>query len=186
MLSLIYANQYRQVTRRVSSVVAYWNRKHGVRERNLVKLKYLQQPYYYFTLYEELIQSFVFSINLYHTSLYGPIASGAVSIPPDKFLRPPCWYYRLKEIENYDFRAVPNGIMSILNFIQIRPAVIELNHTDGQTNMTSPKCVNLMHIVQRTHNDVEVGDFSTCYDVKELEMYSAYNNIRGSENIQAP
>jgi hypothetical protein len=38
------------------------------------------------------------------------------------------------------FRVVPNGMMSIQNFIQIRIAVHELNHTerhDGQTDMIS-------------------------------------------------
>jgi hypothetical protein len=53
-----------------------------------------------------------------------------VSIPPHKFVRPPCWYYLLKEIENYDFRVFPNGITSIPDFIQVRPDVFLLNHTE--------------------------------------------------------
>jgi hypothetical protein len=57
-----------------------------------------------------------------------------VSISPHKFVRPPCLYYRLHETEKYDFRVDPNGIISISNFIQIRPAVLELNHADRQTD----------------------------------------------------
>jgi hypothetical protein len=30
-----------------------------------------------------------------------------VSIPPQKFVHPPCWYYQLQEIEKYEFRANP-------------------------------------------------------------------------------
>jgi hypothetical protein len=47
-----------------------------------------------------------------------------VSIPPHKFVRQPCWHYRLWEIEKYDFRLVPSGIKSTPDFIQIRPAVL--------------------------------------------------------------
>jgi hypothetical protein len=56
-----------------------------------------------------------------------------VSTPLHKFVRPPCWYYRLEEIVKYNLRVVPNCITSIPNFIQIRPAVLELNHADRQT-----------------------------------------------------
>jgi hypothetical protein len=73
-----------------------------------------------------------------------------VSIPPHKFVHQPCWYYRLQEIEKYDFRVDSNGITSIPNFIQICPAVLELNHADRQTDMASPICVHFMHGMQRT------------------------------------
>jgi hypothetical protein len=44
-----------------------------------------------------------------------------------------------------DFKVVPNGITSIPNAIQIRPAVLELNtRADRQTDMTSPVCVHLI------------------------------------------
>jgi hypothetical protein len=76
-----------------------------------------------------------------------------VSTPPHKFVRPPCWYYGLQKIEKYFFRVVPNGITSVLNFIQIHPAALELNQAVRQTDMTSPICVHFMHIVQRTHNN---------------------------------
>jgi hypothetical protein len=85
-----------------------------------------------------------------------------MSTPPHKFVRPPCWYYRLYKIVMYDFRVVPNGIKSIPNLIKIHPAVLELNHavtdsgwTDIHTYMTSPICVNFMHIVQRTHKKLK-------------------------------
>jgi hypothetical protein len=58
------------------------------------------------------------------------LQAALVSIPPHKFVRLPCWYYRLSEIEKYDFRAVPNGITSTQNFIQIRPTVIEFSNAD--------------------------------------------------------
>jgi hypothetical protein len=74
-----------------------------------------------------------------------------VSIPPHKFVGPPCWYYRLQKIEKYDIGVFPNGITSKLNFIQIRPAVLEFNHSDRQTDMTSPMRVHFMRIVQWTH-----------------------------------
>jgi hypothetical protein len=53
-----------------------------------------------------------------------------VSIPPHKFVCLPCWYYQLLEIEKYNFRVHLKVITSIPNFIQIRPAVLELNHMD--------------------------------------------------------
>jgi hypothetical protein len=54
-------------------------------------------------------------------------------------------------MKQYEFRVVSSGIMSIPNFIQIRPAVLELNHADRQTDMASPICVHFVYIVQRTH-----------------------------------
>jgi hypothetical protein len=57
----------------------------------------------------------------------------------------------------YGFSVVPNGITSITNFIQIRPAVLELNHADRQTDVISPICVHFIHIVQRTPgNELEL------------------------------
>jgi hypothetical protein len=68
------------------------------------------------------------------TTLYGPIASGASVDPtPHRVFRLPCWYYRLYEIEKYNFRVDSNSITSIFDLIQIRPAVHELNHADGKT-----------------------------------------------------
>jgi hypothetical protein len=78
-----------------------------------------------------------------------------VSIPPRKFVLSPCWYYRLQEIEKYDFSVVPNGITSIPNLIQIRSAVLKLNHAYGKTDTTSPICVNFMHIEQGTNNNAQ-------------------------------
>jgi hypothetical protein len=44
-----------------------------------------------------------------------------------------CWYYRLQEIEKYDFMVDPNGMRSVRNLIEKRLAVFELNHADRQT-----------------------------------------------------
>jgi hypothetical protein len=72
-----------------------------------------------------------------------------LSITSHKFVRLPCWHYRLYEIEKLDFRVVPDGITSMPNFIQIRLAVLDLNHADRQTDMISHICVHFMHIVER-------------------------------------
>jgi hypothetical protein len=93
------------------------------------------------------------SITIHHCTALLQVA--LVSTTPHKFVRPPCWYYRVQEIEKYDFRVDPNGIASIPNFIQICFAVLEMNHADGPTDTTSPFCVHFMHIVQRTHNNLK-------------------------------
>jgi hypothetical protein len=77
-----------------------------------------------------------------HKSFYVQLQVALVSLPPHKFVRPPCWYFWMYEIEEYDFTVAPNGMTPILNFIQIRPAVLELNHTDRQTDMTSPAFIS--------------------------------------------
>jgi hypothetical protein len=74
-----------------------------------------------------------------------------LSIRPYKFVRPPYWYYLFLEIQVYGSGVVPNGRTSIPSFIQFRPAVFQLNHTDRQTEMTKPICVNF---VQGTYNNV--------------------------------
>jgi hypothetical protein len=71
------------------------------------------------------------SITIHHCTALLQVA--LVSIPPHKFVRPPCWYYQLREIVKYDFRVVPNGITVMPNFTQIRQAVLELNHVDRET-----------------------------------------------------
>jgi hypothetical protein len=47
-----------------------------------------------------------------------------VLIPPHKFVCLPCWYYRLYEIEKYNFRVVPSGITSIPNFMQVYSPIL--------------------------------------------------------------
>jgi hypothetical protein len=49
------------------------------------------------------------------------------------------------EIKKYDFLVDPNGIMSIPNFIQIWPAVLELNQADIQADMVSYICMYSFH-----------------------------------------
>jgi hypothetical protein len=48
--------------------------------------------------------------------------------------------------------VVPNGIKSIPNLIQIRSAVLELNHADRRTD-TDGHLSSFLHIVQRRHNN---------------------------------
>jgi hypothetical protein len=75
-----------------------------------------------------------------------------VSIPPHKFVRPPCWYYGLYEIAKNGFRTVSIGITSVPNFIQIRLAVLELNRAERRADMTSPMCVHFVQNVRKTQN----------------------------------
>jgi hypothetical protein len=76
-----------------------------------------------------------------------------VSLPPHKFVRAPCWYYRLYEITKYNFRADPNGITSIPYVIDIRQAALGFNHAERETDMVSHIRVHVLHIVQLTHKD---------------------------------
>jgi hypothetical protein len=99
----------------------------------------------YFTLYKELP---------YQSCVSRQFITALVSIPPHKFVLPSCLYYRLREIKNYDFRVDPYDITSILNFIQIRPAVLELNHANRQTDVVSFICVHSVRGVQRTRNSI--------------------------------
>jgi hypothetical protein len=85
------------------------------------------------------------SVIIYHRMALLKVA--LVSIPPDRFVWPPCWYYRRQEIEKNDFRVVPSGITPIRNFIQIRPAFLELNHAGGRTDTTA-----LYAFISSTHN----------------------------------
>jgi hypothetical protein len=95
----------------------------------------MQPPCCYFTFYKELLfESVLFfrkSFTIHHSMALLQVA--LMLIPPHKFVRPPCCYYLLHKIEKYNFRLVPNGITLMPNFIQICPAVLELNHADRQT-----------------------------------------------------
>jgi hypothetical protein len=145
-------------SRHVRSVVAYWIRKLGVLGLNpgqvIFFFSLMQLPYWYFTLYKELLfKSFVFSKNLFppiHHCM-ALLQLELVSIPPHKFVCPPFCYYWWKEIEKYDFRVFPCGIMSVPNFIQIRLAVFELDHADRQTWPALYAFISC--IVQRMHSN---------------------------------
>jgi hypothetical protein len=53
--------------------------------------------------------------------------------------------------KKYDFGVVPNGIMPIPNFIQIRPAVLEFNHANRRTDTHDQPYMRLFH-AQRAKN----------------------------------
>jgi hypothetical protein len=54
-----------------------------------------------------------------------------IPFPRHKFLCSSCAYYWLWEIKKYDFEVASNGTEpSIPNFINIRPAVLKLKHTE--------------------------------------------------------
>jgi hypothetical protein len=63
-----------------------------------------------------------------HTSLYGPIASGASVDPTSQVCLSATLV--LPIVEKY---VVPNGILTIPDFIHIHPAALWLNHADRQT-----------------------------------------------------
>jgi hypothetical protein len=48
----------------------------------------------------------------------------------------------------YHFTAHANGMKSVLNFIQIRPAVLELNHADRQTDSTYQPYMQTFHALR--------------------------------------
>jgi hypothetical protein len=54
------------------------------------------------------------------------LKAAIVEFPPHKLVRPPCWYNILNEIKKYYFKLGHNGVTSMPNFTQIRPAVLEL------------------------------------------------------------
>jgi hypothetical protein len=76
---------------------------------------------------------FVFSEIYNHKSLYGPIVSGGTVNTTSQFRSSAMLVLRLWEIEKYDMRIDFNGTTSIPHFIQIHPAVVELNHADSET-----------------------------------------------------
>jgi hypothetical protein len=49
-----------------------------------------------------------------------------VITPPHDFKQPPCLYYQEKEVKEYEFGVVTYGITSIPNFINFRPAILQL------------------------------------------------------------
>jgi hypothetical protein len=52
----------------------------------------------------------------------------------------------------YEFETASSGITCIVNFIEIRSALFNLNFVDGQTSLISSIFVVCMYIVQRTQN----------------------------------
>lgn len=57
-----------------------------------------------------------------------------VCIPFHKFVPPQCWHYEFRKFGKHKNRVASNGTTPILNFNQIRPAVLNMNHTDRQTD----------------------------------------------------
>jgi len=100
-----------------------WTRTRGIMGLNRVEafFRFMQLPCYIILCEVLLHQSFIFQKICNPTSLQMAL----VLIPPHKFVRPPYSYYTLQEIEKYDFRVDSNGIKSMPNFIQIRPAVLD-------------------------------------------------------------
>jgi hypothetical protein len=56
---------------------------------------------------------------------------------------------------NCQFGVISNGIISIQNSIKIRPEVLDLKYAGPtrQTDVTSPRCSILVHILQTRNNN---------------------------------
>jgi hypothetical protein len=112
-------------------------RTHGVTESNPGQVKtssflscsrhvILHKNYYTKVLYYSKI--------CYLTSLYSPIASGASVDPTSQVCSPAMLVLPIVGNCVVRFWVVPNGITSIPNFIQTRPAVLEFKHVDRRTD----------------------------------------------------
>jgi hypothetical protein len=99
---------------------------------------FLHLTCYYFTLYNDSLYKFLYFLKICkHVILHVCIVSGAIIYPTSEFRWSAIlvfFYYRLWESEKYDFSVHLNVIRFIPNFIQIRIAVLDLNHTDWQTH----------------------------------------------------
>jgi hypothetical protein len=106
------------------------------------------------------------------------VALTQVSGQHHKSVRPSCWYYRLYETEIYDFRLDPNIIMCIRNFIEIRPAVLKLNHADRQAQLHT--CSFNAHRTKNAHRirkpDTENTWFATTFPVTYEYIHILPNN----------
>jgi hypothetical protein len=146
----LQSRDIQQLLGKLLKLVCYWRGK-------VFRAETARNNFPEFYIFKELLyQSFVFSETMHCVAHHcmALLQVALVSIPHQKFVHPPCWYYPLYKMKKHDFRVVPNGITSILNFIQIRPAVLELNHADRQTDMTSLTCAHFMHIEKWSHNNV--------------------------------
>jgi hypothetical protein len=137
MSSLSTVNQYHK---RITHRVGHWKRTNVVMGSNLCQVSFLVSFRAVTMLLFYMMQRittpklciFLKSVTKRHCMTLLQVA--LVSIPSHKFVLSPCWYYLLQEIKKYDFRVHCSGITSIPNYIQIRPAVIELNHSDRRTD----------------------------------------------------
>jgi hypothetical protein len=90
-------NHYCYVMSHVSSVVAYWPRTYGVAGSNPIEVclfSFMQQLFY--TKQRITAPKFcIFRKSFTITHCMALLEVALVSIPPHKFVRLPCWYYRL-------------------------------------------------------------------------------------------
>lgn len=68
----------------------------------------------------------------YHASLYDAIVSATSDKPTSLARSSAIFVLSIIRNKKYDFKADLNGTLSITNFIQMRPAVLESNHADRQ------------------------------------------------------
>lgn len=134
-------------------MVAYWIRIRGVTGSSRGQVEILIFFHGLVMFLFEIMQKNCFLKLLhfpqiyYHTSLYGPTTSGA-SVAPH--LTSLC--FRQVGITGCRTFKITICVTSVPNLIKNRPAVLELNYADRQTDISIPKRVNFMHIVRRTRN----------------------------------
>jgi hypothetical protein len=137
MSSLNNINQYQYVIRLCGSVVVSYAWGRGIEHSSsLIFLSFNAAITWLFYITQRITLPvfciFRTSLTIHRCTALLQVA--LVLTPLHKFVSPPCWYYRLEEIIKHDFRVVRNCITSIPNFIQIRPAVLELNHADRKAD----------------------------------------------------
>jgi hypothetical protein len=142
-------------------VVAYCTRTHGVSGSNHDEVKicfsFLQPPYCYFTLYEELFSKVLYFPKIYnHTSLCGPTASGASVDPTSQVCLPAMLVLPVVKYLKVRFYGSPHW-HNVHTKFHPNPSRGSRVESCGQTDMTSPLCAHFMHIVQRTHNKPQAG-----------------------------
>lgn len=119
---------------------------------------FLQFPSCYFYYTNDYYQSSIFSLNrLPYITVLSTARDASVGSTP-QVCPSAMLILTIVKSEKYDFRVCLNGIRSVPDFIQMCPAVLDLNcttdrWTDGQTDVTSPMCDHFVHIVERTPNN---------------------------------
>jgi hypothetical protein len=76
-------------------------------------------------------------------------------LPPQRFVRSPCWYYSLKETNECEIVVSPQWHDVWTKFKEIRPTVLELKHIDRRTDTVNVLCFYIMHTAQGRHAKTE-------------------------------
>jgi hypothetical protein len=115
----------------------------------------------YFTLYKESFPKVLyFPKTYYHTSLYGPTVNGASVDPTSQVCSFAMLALPIVGNWKYVFSVVLNGITSMPKFIQIPPAVLEMNYADRQTWPTLYALISCTSCKERVTKE---SNWISCY-----------------------